>query len=142
MLIFGLIALVKGKFSLTRTKTVEGVPARIVGLMLMMPLPAALMAGLAMGTWYAAQGRMPDENEVRETMRGVAVGIVLFFLALALIIAFACARPSDQWTPQRLDAGPHDERDDRAGPYWIDDDAPPGRDYPPPGHPPDDRYRR
>jgi hypothetical protein len=56
MLIFGIIALVRGQFTLTRTKVVSGVPARIIGFILLLPLPLMLASGLLIGVFYVMRG--------------------------------------------------------------------------------------
>ena len=39
MLIAGIVALIRGKFQLTKASVVEGVPARIIGVIFLLPLP-------------------------------------------------------------------------------------------------------
>jgi hypothetical protein len=49
MLIFGLIGLISGKLTFSKTIKVVGTPARITGLILVLPLPLALAMGLVLG---------------------------------------------------------------------------------------------
>ena len=55
-LIFGIIALATGEFKLTRKRVVTGDSARMVGVMLVLPLPLSLAAGLAMGAMFRRAG--------------------------------------------------------------------------------------
>ncbi len=49
MFIMGVIALVKGKLTLTKNKVVEGTAARLLAIVLMMPIPVAFTVGLIWG---------------------------------------------------------------------------------------------
>jgi hypothetical protein len=91
MLIFGIIALVRGKFLLTRAKEVRGVPARIIGIVLMIPLPLSFVAGLALGAMMASQGKSVDDLRLAGSILGVTITGLCFVSAIA--IAVATARP-------------------------------------------------
>jgi hypothetical protein len=104
MLVFGIIALVKGKFSLTGSRVVRAVPARIIGVILLLPLVIGQGVSLAVITIQvsklAAQGKqMSYEEGWQEGMRlsgpltlvnGIITGVCLF---AALGIAIGTAKP-------------------------------------------------
>jgi hypothetical protein len=75
--IFGLIALIGGKFRLFGKRTALGTRARIVGLILILPGPVALFLGFMLGL---SGGATED-----------AVGILTVFEALMLVAAFVAA---------------------------------------------------
>lgn len=57
MLIGGIIALVKGEVAFTKTRKVTGAHARIIGVIMMLPLPLILLVGVAYGVMLAASGK-------------------------------------------------------------------------------------
>jgi hypothetical protein len=91
MLIFGIITLVRGKFLLTRAKEVRGVPARIIGVILMLPLPLSFMAGLVLGAVIAAQGKNEDELRTAGIILGVSITAICFISAI--VLAAVTAQP-------------------------------------------------
>jgi hypothetical protein len=95
MFIIGLIALVKGRFKLSVTKQVRGVPARIFGLLLMAPMPSAFCVGLIIGFVRAAEGRpLPSgERATLGFLTFLEAGLIAVFLTAALIVAFTNAKP-------------------------------------------------
>ncbi|MCE9561934.1 MAG: hypothetical protein K8U57_07755 [Planctomycetes bacterium] len=77
MLVIGFLALVRGKLTLSATKVVEGMPARLLGMLAMTPLPLALMAGIAIAV---AQGPGDPEKfaeDNRWTLIAIEAGIVI-----------------------------------------------------------------
>ena len=61
--IFGLIALVKGKMTVSKNKVVVGAAARLLGLLALTPLPAALLFVVLYAAAQGGQvrlGRNPD----------------------------------------------------------------------------------
>jgi hypothetical protein len=150
MLIFGIIALVRGKFSLTRKRIVEGVPARIIGVFLILPLPLSLIAGLAFGAGFLAVGKPVEGKELETIGRIVEFAIVAVCFLTALGIAMATAHPprpkrradddfyDDNFPPERRER----RDDDLMGPFG-DRSRDEGHVEEPPRRrqPPDDRFR-
>lgn len=93
MLIFGIIALVKGKFTLTKKKIVTGAAARIVGVILLMPLPLSFGVGVIMGIMLAAQGRQIQAKEIQNTGTIIEVVSVLGCCILAIGVSLATSHP-------------------------------------------------
>ena len=55
-LVFGIITVATGKFTLSRNKVCYGAPARVVGVLLMLPLPVALLVSIAVVAMFVARG--------------------------------------------------------------------------------------
>ena len=134
MLVFGIIALVRGQFTLTRNKVVTGVPARIIGFILLLPLPLMLASGLLIGIVFGIQGKQPRMQDIQGTAVLLEIGIILGRMLIAVVIAAVTARPPKRRRmPDDLDEDydrrfrEEDRRDDR-----------PDRDAP---RPPEDGIR-
>lgn len=93
MLIFGIIALVRGRFAWTRGTEVYGWPARIAGLVLLTPWPLAFVVGMVLGAIFMAQGKEVDSPEFKQTARVLGVIIVVACFILAIGIAKVYAKP-------------------------------------------------
>jgi hypothetical protein len=97
MLIAGIIALVKGSLRLSGKHVVEGISARLMGLILLLPLPLAFAVGFLIGFGEGLQGKPVQAQELQGTLTGVEVIIVVVCLMGALGIGFASAQtPADQ----------------------------------------------
>jgi hypothetical protein len=77
MLVIGFLALVRGKMTISATKVVEGMPARLLGLLAMAPLPLAFLAAIAFVVVQnpADPERFAEEN--RWTLTGIEAAIVI-----------------------------------------------------------------
>jgi hypothetical protein len=87
MLILGLYALIAGKVSITSSLVVEGIPARIVGLLMIAPLPIAFCVGIIVGFFRAMDNRPVDHFGFSGPIFLIELGILVFFLAAAIIVA-------------------------------------------------------
>ena len=114
--VFGIVALIKGEFSLSGNKVVRSGPARIIGVLLLLPLilgmGGEMVYGAIKGFELAQQGKQMDmaafqrENQIPAlVIHGIGAGLP--FLA-ALIVAL-------------VSAGPKEEKRRRE---WDDDDRP------------------
>jgi hypothetical protein len=56
MLIVGIMALVQGRLPLTKTREVRGLPARLLAIVALLPLPLSFVGGLLLGIATVAQG--------------------------------------------------------------------------------------
>src|SRR5262245_24540363 len=79
MLVAGLMALVSGKFTLIKNKTITGLSARLAGLVLLLPLPLSFVAGLVIALAKSAPGRPFNADAFKGS-----------FALLELAIALAC----------------------------------------------------
>lgn len=84
--IFGLIALVRGKMTLTKNKIVVGIPARLLGLIALAPFPIFLLVGVAFGVMNA---NAPDPEKVAKDNQGLFTAIEVGVVILTAIVVFA-----------------------------------------------------
>lgn len=136
-LVYGIVAVATGRLSLSAKKEARGVPARVAGVLLILPLPLALLTGVVIGTVMAAQGRPIGIGNVPIWIGLVELGIFLVFVIAAFVVAGVNAQPIEKRRPRR-----QPELDDD----YADDDLrrprPRGQDYGEPPHEPGDRYAR
>src|SRR2546421_585985 len=90
MLLTGLHALVTGRFKLREDRVIYGVPARLIGLFCMLPIPLAFCGGFVMGVSMAVQGQDPLDPSVRVTVKAIdAVSLVSSMLLAAFTMSIA-----------------------------------------------------
>jgi hypothetical protein len=101
MFVFGVIALVKGSFSLSRSRVVKDVPARVIGAVLLLPLPVGqgigFLWGLAIGMEKGAKGQQVTAEDIRpieKTLTIINVAVASVCLVAAVAIAVATAQPA------------------------------------------------
>ena len=80
--IAGLIALIVGKFRLYGKRTVSGTRARIVGLILLLPGPVAVLLGVVLGASGGASTEALSALSVFEALMLVAAFVVAIVLTL------------------------------------------------------------
>src|SRR5262245_3653486 len=87
LLIMGIMALSKGKLTLTKQRVVHGQPAQLLGLLACAPLPLSFLVGMA---YARVKGNVtnPPTDSVRWTLVGIEAGICLGCLALVYIIGW------------------------------------------------------
>ena len=108
--IVGLIALFGGKFTISKTKVVQGMPARLLGLLALTPFPLALVVVLG---YVAANAPANPEQFVKDnqwTLIGIEAGIVITIAVLLFVIGAAVATNPEE-TRKRRD---EEEGDGRA----------------------------
>jgi hypothetical protein len=111
MLIVGITTLVKGTFGVGSRHAAKGVPARIAGAILMLPLPLKFLCGMAIGLALAVQEKQVDRND--PVLAYLETGITLGCLVTALVLAGATAKP----------VGTRDEKEEEMD--FDEDDVPP-----------------
>jgi hypothetical protein len=89
MMIFGIVTLVRGKFSLTRTRVVTGFHAYAIGIVLTATLPVLLAVGFVIGVAAVAAsgGRPPDLNKL------AFLDPVIVALSLLIVTVIALSAP-------------------------------------------------
>ncbi len=114
--IFGILALVRGKMTLSKNKIVIGAPARLLGLVALAPLPLAFGAGVLFAITQGAEAnaeRFAEDN--RWTLTLIEAGIVIgTAIVVFLIGAMVAVSPAEA---ERRERGVRDDdygdRDDR-----------------------------
>jgi len=126
MLIVGIIALVRGRFKLSKNKEVTGGKARLVGLILLAPFPLAFCAGILLAI---GSGGNIDPT----TALVVEVGLVFGGLITAIVVALAVAKPPQAPAATQyagfappVNAPPTDPNNPYASPFGGDQRRPPG----------------
>jgi hypothetical protein len=136
MLIFGIITLVKGNFALSGSRVVQGVPARVIGVLLLVPLIAGQGGEAIMGMmWGIDKGLQGQPVNIQDAMKdlqskaliinAIATGVPLLAV---LVIALSTAGPPTKRRRARtdLDDADDDEQNDdrprRRSPRADDDD--------------------
>ena len=120
LIIAGIMALVRGKFVLTKNRVVEGVPARLLGAACFIPLPVVLCGSVTF--LLVRSGGAVREPTTEDQLLSAAIewGIMIVSLLILFGTAFALSGPpsEDRPPPRRWDDD--DEEDD----FEEDDDAP------------------
>jgi protein-S-isoprenylcysteine O-methyltransferase Ste14 len=96
MFVAGIVALVTGKFNVTGTKVARGAPARIAGIILLLPFPLSLMIGILVGIVMASSGKLPDQSTLLTVGAIVEFGVIAVCFTAALLIAGMNAVPKDE----------------------------------------------
>jgi len=116
--VMGIVALVKGKIAFTKNLVVRGAMARMIGVVLMLPLPLTFSITFAIGFVMAANGRSQHEIAVRAARIATIVefGVFIACALLAVILgAIAPKRPAKRKLPEDFEdeSYPSDAPDDR-----------------------------
>jgi hypothetical protein len=143
MLIFGIIALIRGRFLLTRVKEVHGWPARIIGILLIMPFPLSSLVALVLGAIFLAEGAEAGNSAIRQAVSIAGFAIVACCFLAAIGVAMFYAEPVRKKRPEQIEAALPDNYDERFQERGRDDsnsqDITGGSSRPP--APPDDRIQ-
>jgi hypothetical protein len=89
--IAGILALIRGRMQISKTKVVVGIPARLLGLLAFTPFPVALVVGMI---YVAANADVTDPKAVQEftqAHQGALTGIELICAIGVAILLFAIA---------------------------------------------------
>jgi len=85
LLLAGLVTLIKGTVSLSATKVVSGIPARVIGLLLLVPMPSS----------FALRVLRPLSSEIQDYddwLIAVNVGVAGAAVVISTVIAVVCAK--------------------------------------------------
>jgi hypothetical protein len=113
--VFGIIALVKGEFYLTRNRVVRAVPARIIGVTPLLPLPLQIVVGAFLGVVFVAKGQQVDVNdpEFQRTANVLGAIIIVGCLLAAILVAVATAKLAKRKRRRRYEEDDDEEYADR-----------------------------
>ncbi len=110
MAICGLIALITGKVNLTGSKAAQGVPARIIGVIMLLPFPLSLLVIVPITAVIVSRGQPPTDN-MTLVLRLIESGIILACFLVSMVIGFMTATPVER-TRRRRRRDPEDEEED------------------------------
>ncbi len=127
MFVLGIVTLVTGTINVSRKKVARGAPARIAGVILLLPFPLSLILGIVVGLAMGASGNVPQGGSLLALGVALELGPIILCFIGAMLVAGLNAVPKDEPARRRR---PDDEGD------YEDEDA--GRAY----RKPDDRIRR
>lgn len=130
MLVMGIIACVKGEVKLSRRKVVSGPAARILGVIMMLPLPVAFMVGMVLGFQAAARGEAGPDMATAVIAELVVVGVVV---VTAVVFAMATAKDPTKMPPRpvggtadgNVNFPPPDPNNPYSSPYASGEQPPP-----------------
>jgi hypothetical protein len=91
-LVLGIFTLVNGAFRLSRDRVVWGVPARVIGALLLLPLFVLFGALMTASLVLTIQDRQPNEDDRRRLLITI-LGIDVAILTVIFGIALATAKP-------------------------------------------------
>jgi hypothetical protein len=140
MFVGGIVALVKGKLSLSSDFVFEGTAARVAAVFLLLPLPLEFMLGVVLAVVQQLRGARTDALQGNPVFILAEIGIVVGCLVGAVVTGKLVTR----WAPRAVSEWAAEDVD-----YWRDHDEawkgevppqPAPGDYDPPG-PVDDRFR-
>jgi hypothetical protein len=83
LLVFGVVALIRGKFTISSRRVVEGVPARVLGLVAIIPLPLFILGGIVLGILKGDKAAQFFEKN-----KSIFVAIELVGVAIAFAVVF------------------------------------------------------
>ena len=90
MFVLGVFTLVNGSFRMSQERVVWGVPARIIGALLLVPMPVEFVLFLTTVIVYAAQDRTLDPQNMKWlilTNAGIVLGTCVVILGIGLTAA-------------------------------------------------------
>ncbi|HKI33576.1 MAG TPA: hypothetical protein VKA46_17105 [Gemmataceae bacterium] len=130
LFILGVIGIAKGTVALTRTRVVSGTPARVIGVIFLLPLPAYIVANLIAGVALFGGGGEPDP----QTALGVglvalmALSVTILAVVIGTVLAFVYARPVGK--TRRIREDDEDDRPRRSRRARDDDEEEEDEDRP------------
>lgn len=100
LFVFGLMAVINGRMKFGENKVVEGLGARLLGLLAMAPLPLAFTVGFVYGFMKAANDPNFDADQFAQdnalALAGVEAAIVIGLGLLVLVIGLSIGVPPER----------------------------------------------
>ena len=85
LLVCGIIAIITGKFKLDKKKVIEGLPARFLGFLCLLPMPFSLFVGLIYSFRLAFHGLNAEQIKAKILSNSFYLGIFSFLFIFLLI---------------------------------------------------------
>lgn len=128
MVVVGLLALVRGRMTISKTKVVEGLPARLLGLLALTPLPVVLVVGIVfvVASNPADPEKFAADNKLTLTLIEAGIVIVIAILVFGIGAAIGKNPEEARRKSRRLrdEEEYADEGDDRYEEERYEDDRP------------------
>jgi hypothetical protein len=94
MLIVGVMALIKGRIPLPRKRAVAGAWGRLIGAILVLPIPLTFLASFTMLLWMAAAGKPLEVRALPTPVLVIHAACTFICLAIAMVATLATNRPA------------------------------------------------
>lgn len=101
LFVIGIMALIRGRITLSKTRVVVGISARLLGLLALTPFPLSMLAGVVVT--MANVDDPTDPQKVQEwtrdnewTLIAIQAGVVIGIGVLIFLIASVVSRPVDE----------------------------------------------
>lgn len=127
--IMGILALIRGRMQLSKTKIVTGIPARLLGAMALTPFPIALVVILIYTMISVDNPANPVNvekwvNEHQTNISLIEAGIAIGMALLIIVIAACIAKPvtEEDRQPRKKPVGDYDDYEERPRRTSRDDD--------------------
>ena len=119
MLVIGILAIVRGKMTVTGSKVVLGVPARLLGLLALTPLPVAFVAVFG----YIAINQPVDPEQFAQDKKWtiIAIEAVVVISIAVLVFGIGAAIGVSPAEAQRLERRGRRRYEDDEDDYELDD---------------------
>jgi hypothetical protein len=117
--IFGIVALIRGKMTLTKKRVVEGTPARLLGILALIPLPLTIIFVLLFGVNKFLQGGTEIDQKEGVLLMGMELFLFLGGFVLVYSIGFAVATDPSKRKKRKRRADDWEDEDQE-----DDDDRP------------------
>jgi hypothetical protein len=119
LIIAAIYGLIRGRLPITKTRVVQGTPARLLALLGFVPIPLTFLIAVVVLGAKAAQGGQIDEKSAATTGMIIEVGVVLGTLVVFFVTGFALATD-----PSRQSSEVGDDRPRRRSRDDEDEDRP------------------
>jgi hypothetical protein len=135
MLVMAIVALVRGKMTLSRSRVLQGTAARLIGAIGLLPLPLAFAAGFGFGVYFGMQGQNINDPANRWILSAMEAAITVLCFVLMMALGYAFATPSEADRSRDLPDTPAEEEPIAVAPVTAEEQTgvtTPARELPPP----------
>jgi hypothetical protein len=98
LIVVGIVAIVRGRLQLSKSRAVVGVPARLLGVGFLFPFPLGFLAAMIYTVANVPDATRPDvvdkwtkDNEL--VLTGITAGVMIGLAVVLVIIAAMAAKP-------------------------------------------------
>jgi hypothetical protein len=132
LIIAGIVALVTGRMKFSKNRAVQGVPARLLGVALLTPLPLGFLAAMIYTMAHidpnkpdqAQQWAQQHDGAITAVMAGTMIGLAVLIIVIAAFLAKPIKPAKRRKRRDRDDDFEDDDRPRRRRDELEDDDRP------------------